>query len=155
MLFGNLDGAVNVTVVAVELAGIFPVVSLQGDGCEVVVVLPLVVVVVKVHFQVTDVSVAPLTVAVNVSVCVVTSTAEPGDTETVTVFAPLLPPQPTHNHMQAAAIATAPHPKLLRHSIPLRLPKVPQLPPRLTAHCSQITLQSNLSKNAAEFLAYC
>jgi hypothetical protein len=117
-VLGNLEGEVKVTVVAVELAGILPVVSLQGEGCDVVVVVPLVVVVVKVQAQVTEVSVAPLTVAVKVWVCVVTSVTDPGETETVTVFAPLLPPQPAHSQMQADNIAAAVHPKILRNLIP-------------------------------------
>lgn len=148
-LLGNLEGAVNVTVVAVELAGILPVVSLQGDGWDVVVVVPLVVVVVKVHVQVTDVSVAPLTVAVNVWVCVVTSVTEPGDTETVTVLAPLLPPQPAVSKMLTDSIAAATHPKLLRNLIPHASPRVHSYRQIWRPLWSLATPHLNLSKNSA------
>jgi hypothetical protein len=63
---GNVEGAVNTTVRLVELAGMLPVLSLQGLAVEVVVVVPLVVVVVKVQVQTTEVSVAPVTVALKV-----------------------------------------------------------------------------------------
>src|SRR5579859_6768698 len=63
---GNVEGAVNTTVRLVELAGMLPVLSVQGLAAEVVVVVPLVVVVVNVQVQTTEVSVAPVTVALKV-----------------------------------------------------------------------------------------
>ena len=95
-LLGNVVGAVNVTVVSVEFAGIFPVAAVQGEAFDVVVVtvpLELVVEVVVVYeqLQTTVKSVAPATVAVNVWVCVVTSVTDAGATVTVIVLALLLP----------------------------------------------------------------
>ena len=64
---GTLLGAVKVTVVLVEFAGMFPVSDVQGSAVA-VVDLPVesTVVVVKVQAQVTLRLVAPLTVAVKV-----------------------------------------------------------------------------------------
>ncbi len=84
-----------VTVVLVELAGMFPVSEVQGRALA-VVGLPVeaTVVVVKVHAQVTLRLVAPLTNEVKVMDCDTMTVAADGLTETVTTLVLLLPPQP-------------------------------------------------------------
>jgi hypothetical protein len=121
-LLGNFVGAVNVTVVSVEFAGIFPVAAVQGEVFEVVVVtvpLELVeeVLVVYEQLQTTVKSVAPDTVAVNVCVCVVTSVTDPGEMATVIVFALLLPHPFTSSTAHASATKTATPPQIFSHFI--------------------------------------
>ena len=107
---GTLLGAVYVTVVLVEFAGIFPVSEVQGSAVA-VVGLPVesTVVVVYVQVQVTLRSVAPLTKEVNVMDWDTIIVAEEGLTPTVTTLVLLPPPQP--------AIANAKIMLRLNHSL--------------------------------------
>jgi hypothetical protein len=113
---GKVAGAVKITVRSLEFAGMFPVLSVQGDADEVVVVVPLVVDVVNVQDQVTVVTVAPCTLAEKVCVCVVTSATAAGETETDTVFALLFLLQPD-SATQAPATASAAQLKIFRDFI--------------------------------------
>src|SRR6266404_4147148 len=83
------------TVVSVELAGIFPVSEVQGCAAA-TVAFPAesTVVVVKVQAQVTLRFVAPLTPDVRVIDCDTMMVAAAGLTATVTTLVLLLPPQP-------------------------------------------------------------
>ena len=82
------------TVVSVELAGIFPVSEVQGCAAA-TVCFPVesTVVVVKVQAQVTLRFVAPVTMEVSVSDCETMMLAAAGLTATLTTLVLLLPPQ--------------------------------------------------------------
>lgn len=94
---GTLVGAVKVTVVLVEFAGIVPVSAVQSLLGEVVgFPAESTVVVLNWHVQVTSVFVLPLTMPVKVTDCETMMAPAAGLTITDTTLVLLLPPQPAN-----------------------------------------------------------
>jgi len=113
------------TVVFVELAGIFPVSDVQAAAAD-VVGLPVesTVVVVNWHIQVTFRFVLPLTVAVSVRDWDTMTVCEGAVTDTVTTLVLLLPPQPANANRKNALRPSSSPEQNLRDFITTRTPQI-------------------------------